>query len=188
MGGPGPVQRREEILDAARAVLGQHGYERTTVSAIAQRASVAQGTFYLYFPSKEALPGALAEKLSSEMRAAAEHAAEEADVHAGVDALLAGSLSVAQRFSDVFVVVNRGIELCEEFDRYRSVTEEWVAGLETFLRRFQGTGEVAADLDVEVTALVLRDVVDRAMKAQVLWGADGYADATRTLVRRALAC
>ena len=45
--------RREQILKAARKVLDEKGYENTTVSDIVKEADVAQGTFYLYFPSKK---------------------------------------------------------------------------------------------------------------------------------------
>src|SRR3712207_4466382 len=70
--------RREQLLAAAREVLAQNGYERTTVSSIATRANVAQGTFYLYFPSKEALPGALAGQMSAALGAAIDTATADA--------------------------------------------------------------------------------------------------------------
>src|SRR5688572_21071421 len=86
--GPG---RRDQLLSAARDVLAKNGYERTTVSSIATKANVAQGTFYLYFPSKEALPGALAEQLSAAMGKAADDAAGKASFQDGVEALVEGS-------------------------------------------------------------------------------------------------
>lgn len=56
-----PAQRRREILEAAAQLFREHGYEATTVQAIASRADVAGGTVYLYFPSKEAIFSALVE-------------------------------------------------------------------------------------------------------------------------------
>jgi len=47
--------RRKGILDAAVMEIARHGYFGTTVSAIAGRAGVADGTIYLYFKSKEAI-------------------------------------------------------------------------------------------------------------------------------------
>ena len=52
--------------------------------------------------------------------------------------------------------------------------------------RFQERGEVEPTLDVVTTAYVMRDLLDRTMKARVLFGQPGYADAIATLVRRAL--
>ncbi len=56
------AERREQILSAARAVFNEKGYETTTISDIVRRAGVAQGTFYLYFPSKKEIVWALANK------------------------------------------------------------------------------------------------------------------------------
>ena len=47
--------KRERILDAAVLEIARHGYHGTTVSTIARRAGVADGTIYLYFKNKEDL-------------------------------------------------------------------------------------------------------------------------------------
>jgi AcrR family transcriptional regulator len=50
-----PDVRREQILDAAQRVLLQRGPAATTVADVADAASLAKGTVYLYFDSKAAL-------------------------------------------------------------------------------------------------------------------------------------
>lgn len=45
-------QTRAAIFEAALALFGEHGYEATTMRAIADRAGVSLGTSYHYFPSK----------------------------------------------------------------------------------------------------------------------------------------
>lgn len=44
---------RQRILDAAETEFGENGFARTAIASIVNRAGVAQGTFYLYFPSKD---------------------------------------------------------------------------------------------------------------------------------------
>ncbi len=51
--------RRAEILRAARNVFQERGYTEARMAEIAERAGIAAGTLYLYFPSKEALAQAL---------------------------------------------------------------------------------------------------------------------------------
>jgi AcrR family transcriptional regulator len=46
-------RRRCAILQAARAVFARQGYADTVVDDIASQASIAKGTLYLYYPSKE---------------------------------------------------------------------------------------------------------------------------------------
>lgn len=48
-------QTRRDLLDAARRVLSEKGFHRAKVADIAHAAKVGVGTFYLYYPTKEAL-------------------------------------------------------------------------------------------------------------------------------------
>lgn len=48
-------QRRERILEAARACFGRHGFAGATVEAIASGAGVSNGLLYQFFDGKEAL-------------------------------------------------------------------------------------------------------------------------------------
>ncbi|MCQ4083131.1 TetR family transcriptional regulator [Streptomyces sp. RB6PN25] len=62
-----PVQRRslarfERILDAAAELLDESGYAALTTREAARRADVPIGTLYQFFPSKDGLVGALAER------------------------------------------------------------------------------------------------------------------------------
>lgn len=47
------VDRRSQILEAARSVLGRQGYAQTSMKDIAQEAGVAAGLLHYYFDSKE---------------------------------------------------------------------------------------------------------------------------------------
>jgi AcrR family transcriptional regulator len=50
--------RRERLLDAAIRVFGRHGYQKATLSAIADEAGLNKATLYYYFPGgKEQLVG-----------------------------------------------------------------------------------------------------------------------------------
>lgn len=55
--------RYEQLLEAAAAAYADNGYHQTTVKAIAERAGVATGTYYLYFPNKEASVLAIIDRL-----------------------------------------------------------------------------------------------------------------------------
>ncbi|MGZ8378413.1 MAG: TetR/AcrR family transcriptional regulator [Gemmatirosa sp.] len=50
-----PDERPQQIVDAALAVFAEHGLAGARLEDIAQRAGVAKGTIYLYFPNKEEL-------------------------------------------------------------------------------------------------------------------------------------
>jgi len=42
-------ERPQQILDAAAAVIIRHGYDKTTMSDIAEEAGASRRTVYLYF-------------------------------------------------------------------------------------------------------------------------------------------
>jgi AcrR family transcriptional regulator len=57
----------EVILAAAARVLKKDGFEKTNTNRIAETAGVSIGSLYQYFPSKDALVAALADKHMNEM-------------------------------------------------------------------------------------------------------------------------
>ncbi|MCW2999258.1 MAG: hypothetical protein JWN65_2807 [Solirubrobacterales bacterium] len=57
-----PGQRREQLLDAALTLIGEHGYRGASMEAIARQAAVAKPVVYRTFMSREALLMALLER------------------------------------------------------------------------------------------------------------------------------
>ena len=53
------TQRRATFLEAAARLIGEHGYEAVTMTAIAEKAQASIGTLYDYFPDKHSLALAL---------------------------------------------------------------------------------------------------------------------------------
>ncbi|XAS75562.1 TetR family transcriptional regulator [Dermatophilaceae bacterium Sec6.4] len=52
---PGPTTTPEQILDAARSLFAERGYQGTTMRAVAQQAGVNSALVHHYFTSKERL-------------------------------------------------------------------------------------------------------------------------------------
>lgn len=59
---------RQAIVQAARALFAQHGYQATTIQAIAQQAGVAVPTLYATFGSKAAILSALVKSAGADER------------------------------------------------------------------------------------------------------------------------
>jgi AcrR family transcriptional regulator len=59
---------RAAILDAARTVFAEQGYEGASVRDIIRRTDLASGTFYNYFPDKDTIFVALIEETGEEAR------------------------------------------------------------------------------------------------------------------------
>ena len=57
-------ENRKAIIRAAAEVIGLYGYEGASIGRITEKAGLAQGTFYLYFESRQALFDILLPELS----------------------------------------------------------------------------------------------------------------------------
>ena len=77
-----PDIRRAEILDRALALFLQHGYDNISLNDLIADAGISKGAFYHWFPSKDALIAALAERSARQALAAVEEALAECDGNA----------------------------------------------------------------------------------------------------------
>jgi AcrR family transcriptional regulator len=182
-----PADRRTELLAAARSVFAKKGYESATVSEIVSRAGVAQGTFYLYFPGKEALAGAFAETVSERFAEVAdEKTSRSRSFDAAVAKLLEAAYTVGDEFRDVFLIANRGLELVEDLDEWMNLTAPARDWIERFVREWQAQGAIDPRVRPAVTARVLRDALDRAAKSYVVFGDRNYGRDMAEMFRRGL--
>jgi AcrR family transcriptional regulator len=182
-----PADRRTELLAAARSVFAKKGYESATVSEIVGRAGVAQGTFYLYFPGKEALAGAFAETVSERFAEVAdEKTSRSRSFDAAVAKLFEAAYAVGDEFRDVFLIANRGLELVEDLDEWMNLTAPARDWIERFVREWQVQGAIDPRVRPAVTARVLRDALDRAAKSYVVFGDRNYGRDMAEMFRRGL--
>src|SRR2546430_155159 len=64
------ARRREEILEAAARLFAEHGYADADLQVLADTLGVGKGTLYRYFPSKQDLFLAAADRVMRKLREA----------------------------------------------------------------------------------------------------------------------
>ncbi len=147
--------RREQILAAARKVFREKGYDGTTVSDIVEEAGVAQGTFYLYFPSKKAAVLALAQILTEE---GAKRLTEVLDPKMTFEErlrmLVKVVFDIGRRNPDICRLIHVGTEsFTHEVHQSGGVRDMDMAVVEMF-RHAAEAGEME-DIDPEIAARIL---------------------------------
>jgi len=158
------------------------------VAEIVHRAGVAQGTFYLYFAGKEALAGAFAEVVSERLAELAEEKTVRCRTfETALARLFEAAYQTADEHRDIFLIANRGTELLADLDEWMNRTHPARVWLEQFLKDWQAQGAVDPRVRPVVTARVLRDALDRASKAYILFGDRNYGRDLGELLRRGLA-
>ncbi|MBT4126358.1 MAG: TetR/AcrR family transcriptional regulator [Chloroflexi bacterium] len=157
------AQRRKQILDAARTVFEDKGYESATISDIVRKAGIAQGTFYLYFESKKDVVVELAQK-------------PMADMAVRVQAILDGTESledILRKFVPLgFVVGKENPDLCRLMHmssentgviRDMEAHSEVSALIVQMFQRFMGSGEMVP-MNPAVAADMFRIIMTGAMQ------------------------
>lgn len=158
---------RQKILAAAEEVFGERGYEAASIVDITRSAGVAQGTFYLYFPSKKAVFAELVDELGSMLRRTLAAAVVELDDRLAVErAGLQAFLVFVQQHKNLYRIVRQAEFVDEEL--YRAYYRRLAKGYEEGLARAMKAGQVRK-LDPEAVAFALMGIFDFLGMRWVLW-------------------
>jgi len=167
--------RRAQILTAARSLIAEQGYERTTTAQIAKRASISEGTIYNYFPSKVAIVSALKdEAMRAIMAGAFAHATPGMQGGSLVRAMLEGAFAAAHENADLMRTLTLTVELreythadpCAPAD----ASGEFIEQLQQFFAQQQATGFIPRSVDLNVMARLILGTVDYAMEDVIVGG------------------
>lgn len=157
------AERRQQILGAARAVFDEKGYESATVSDIVRRAGVAQGTFYLYFPSKKAVVVGLArrpmELVAQDLQAVAETVTS---FEGTLRAMVKAGFAVARRYPDLCRIIHMSDDSMAEAKSTEAGREITSRG-ESMFQQAAESGQLA-DVEPEIAFELFRSILTGAMK------------------------
>lgn len=186
------TRTRERLITAAREVFESRGFPGTRVAHIAGHAQVAYGSFYTYFPSKEAIFLEVADRLFQDMtRFSVVPAAgpEPADrIRRANRAYYQAYLRNAGMMAIIEQVATFNVEFQELRRQHRAVS---IGRSARAIRRWQQAGLIPADPDPEMTARALAAMVDHTLYLWLVQGEDPpgterLLDALDTLSIRAL--
>jgi AcrR family transcriptional regulator len=175
--------RRREILAAALRCFARNGFHSTTITDIVRESGVSQGTFYLYFETKDDVIAALADDRSQGDAFINAIAGAEVDPVVGLTILfdLHGKTLADVRRTDERRVTIQG---WAEALRNDAIRQQLVANLlrvqkeiALLIARGQGTGQFRADAEPAGVARVLMALF-RGLS--LLTALDGAFDAALT--------
>jgi len=152
--------RRAELLRAARAVLAEKGFEATTISEIVARAGVAQGTFYLYFPSKISLVVTLAAEMQTSIEQALRTAhAEARSLGEMIDRSVQAAFDIMGQYRDILALVHSGICWIEAEEARSHIFSPYHALIAEMIHKAQEVGIVNPGINSQVTAVFIVGVI-----------------------------
>lgn len=180
---------RRKLLSAAETLIGTNGFHGTSIGDITREAGVGQGTFYLYFSSKEEVFRELVRHLSEQLRQALGKA-----VSGAKDRLEIEELGVREfiRFSaehrDLYQIVSESQFI--DPDIFRWYYERLAEGYALGLRRAMDRDEIVEN-DPETVAWCLMGASHFLGIRWIIWEGgeppEEVVQATVDFIRRGLA-
>ncbi len=156
-------ERYTELLSIARIILAEKGFEATTISEIVARAGIAQGTFYLYFPSKIALVAALNQEMNEHIVAAVRDATSQAQTAADVVATgVTAAFEQIEHYRDILHILHSQVAMTQtliQHEQHFGVYHHLVADL---IRQRQAFGDVDALIPADISARLISGLIDHA--------------------------
>jgi AcrR family transcriptional regulator len=124
-------ETRERLLAAARRAFAELGYSKARVEDVVTRAGVGHGTFYAYFPNKQAALAALVREHAATLQELASQPWRAGDVRSSLAEVLGGLADLYDRDADMLVVWTEAAandpELTEVLDEVRDQFVERIA-------------------------------------------------------------
>ena len=169
--------RRAQLLKAARKVFRAKGYDGASVSEIVREAGVAQGTFYLYFPSKRDAAVSLRDGLMETMaQAVATAVKSRTSFEDRLESLIAAGFKVARKNADLFRLAFIGAD--ETHPEMHSESKEHASFLTAITDLFRDAvdaGEMEA-VDPEIAARLAIGLLQHAMIEAFVFGEGEESD------------
>lgn len=158
---------RAELLEAAELVFGERGFEHASISEITRRAGVALGTFYVYFPHKQAIFIELVDELGQRLRDALRAAVKDKTSRLEVErAGFRAFFEFAGKHRNLYRIV-RQAEFVDEavyLRYYRGLAAAYAKGLERAMQSHD-----IGQYDAEVIAYALMGIADFIGMRFVVW-------------------
>jgi AcrR family transcriptional regulator len=181
------TRTRQRLIDAAEAVFAEHGYHDASVVKITEAAGVGQGTFYLYFASKQDVFDELVRDLNRRVRHAMKEASSQGQTR--LEEELLGFRAYFRFTADhpaLYRIIRQAEFVSPEMLRFHY--DRLSGGYVDALREASERGEIA-DLDAEVAAWALMGMGELIGMRWILWEqAADVPDAVLAELDRIISC
>jgi len=151
-------ETRQRIFREAIGLFRERGFESTTVDEITERADVARGTFFNYFPKKDAVLAYLSEQRLVEAEAdAGAILAADRPARDKLTAIYANAASAYEEEKDLSQFVLPEL-LRRAFAPVEEIGSRWDAVVVQVFEQGQKSGELRADVDPRRAVSVLTSI------------------------------
>lgn len=164
------MNKKDKIVYAAIEMFQEKGIEKTKISDIVKRAGIAQGTYYLYFPSKLSVMPAIAEVMVEKTIEVVKSKVEnDAPFAMKLEQIVEAIFSVTEEYREVLALIYTGLASTEHLKQWESVYEPFYSWMSQLLKEAQMNGMIRTSLHVEHTSKLVIGLIESAAEQVFLY-------------------
>ena len=162
--------KRVRLLAAAKSVFAEKGLEKTTISDIVKQAGIAQGTFYLYFPSKKALIPAIADDLlDTLLDELQKEILPETDIWTTLHQIISTTFKVTNSYKEVLALCYSGLAIENTLSEWEKIYTPYYSWLEDLIKSGISQGEIRASVDPMIAARMVIGLIESCAEQMYLF-------------------
>lgn len=164
------MNKKEKIVYAAMEVFQEKGVEKTKISDIVKLAGIAQGTFYLYFPSKLSVMPAIAEVMVEKMICTVKERVQNHESFSQrVKQVIDAVFDFIEEYREIQALMYAGLASTEHIKEWEAVYQPLYMWLSQFLSEARDLGIIRNSIHVERTAKLCIALVESAAEQVYLY-------------------
>ena len=164
------MSKEEKIIQAAIEVFQEKGIEKAKVSDIVKAAGIAQGTFYLYFPSRLSVMPAIAKVMVEKIITAIEQGVHgQESFEQQLEQVIDIVFSLTEEYRDVFALIYAGITQTEHMKEWENIYAPYYEWMNDFLSVAQKQGIIRDSLNTTRSTKLIIGLVESAAEQIYLY-------------------
>lgn len=138
------MNKKEDIINSAVELFLENGIEKTSVKNITDKAGIAPGTFYLYFPSKLAVMPFIAEKMVENIyNSATQNLGTSYNLDELVKVLIDSIFENTRKYKDLSLLIYSGFTQTKQIQNWETIYKPIYEWLEDCLEKLKDTDQIS---------------------------------------------
>lgn len=163
------LEKRERLIQAAIDAFCNKGIDKTTISDIAKLAGVAQGTFYLYFPSKLSIMPAIAEVMVNNIYDGLENNVKGGTFDSQMKEIIDVIFNLTRDYRELSTIIYSGLTQFEDFKSWDDIYSPVHKWMNNFLLKYQEMGIVRSSINTKNTAEIIITLIESTAEQLYLY-------------------
>ncbi|GAF13064.1 transcriptional regulator, TetR family [Bacillus sp. JCM 19046] len=171
------MDKREKIIDAAMIAFQEKGVEKTTITDIVKRAGIAQGTYYLYFPSKLSVMPGIAEVFVTKILTRLQTQVVGESFDQQLTEVVESIFHITDENKDLAILIYSGLTQSEHLQEWESIYTPLYDWLENLLKSAKAAGSIRPEIKEAFTARIMVGAIESTAEQIYLYNQEGFAHA-----------